>query len=1346
MPIRSRHSGSRGVSVDIETPWAAQGLTSAVTNLANMARFQQRQLMEKEQKLLQLYDQQQQRAHQVAQRGSAGSNTSKGSGSGTTTQSVTRTTTTSHSTSNSQGGKVRQMFDERRQTTVKGIDRSYPLEPLENKPRKTTGPATQKNGNTVSSRHSVTVKRTIRADANGNVNNGKPVINYHEEVTRETFGPKLVHQQDDLDEFYNENDLAEWNGSNQEPNIYGISGNDRGRAVERTKYGSTKKETSLKQKSETISPGAAPRKQESRTYRNMIKIELGRTSPEWTRTSRESLRGMSKSPERNVESGTRSPVQMQKPISNGNYKIDENKRNISGSSVRRSRNRSAEGIFNKSRSGRGSKTSPREDTPSPREKSKITEVKGDSVPRKASSLAFESSENVKEAGGSPRVQSPIFRERVKVDEVRCEKTERSRSPQSFLEKLDIRRSRSPSSELNESRSFISLKRLDKPASSSPDLEDDVRYYPRRKSEFEKSRIFRKLQEELDRDSPEDYEKSPNDDNTSYRKDKSPSPPKYNASFFRIKEYPRRTSEFEKSDTFIKLRSTLNEDEKRARRSSRGRSATPPVIVKSSYEKIKEYPSKRRNSKTTFHKLQEDLDRSSPECKPPTSSNIYDDFPKKSELEKSRIFKKLQMELSSSPEPIIETHKHHSPTRISLKNNEVQISSNLTKPRPVFEKLKSVELLKDHLLLNEKKNESNLKFTLEDIDKEVSPKKSRGETPHKVIKKDKPRAPSPKTERVEHIQISKKSKNARSLSPEDDSKVSKKKSFSAALIHECSPITSQTSNEMEKHENTYERTDSVESALRTFNSIDNVTADEIATGPRKASSDSRRSSLHAATASWTMKTRSANQHIHENVSTPSKTAKLQGKTKSKSLKASKASKVVKELRRSSSPSSSCRKRLFTDSESDVASEGTKSSGKTITIETFEKTTRMSSPPTAAVQPLKILRSIEDIRNSMTRDNVRGTTANESTSSITPKVTIRIISPTTARRTGYINQFVEFGVSKSRVSSEINVKPARRIEKTQSPDDPRRITSNETKSVSRNNSDITLRPTSRDSNRGKQYENTQSVDVVDYYDDQTRQSPSENTTVRKSSAFVVELEGEPRSKPIFGGKKSPNDRQSPEKVTSQSRQKVSSARPASAVSTNSSSSSTQGANSPASKSRMATKTRGAASGNRTPSAKSNIPASNTDSGLPGCKICGRKFAPDRLSLHEQICAKTTQKKRKTFDPVVQRVKGTELEPFVKKLGKKGSDKKAKKPEVKSNWRRKHEDFINAIRSAKQMQAHLAAGGKLSDLPPPPASDTSDYIQCPYCGRKFNQGAAERHIPKCEHMLHNKPNPRAPPKPRR
>lgn len=80
---------------------------------------------------------------------------------------------------------------------------------------------------------------------------------------------------------------------------------------------------------------------------------------------------------------------------------------------------------------------------------------------------------------------------------------------------------------------------------------------------------------------------------------------------------------------------------------------------------------------------------------------------------------------------------------------------------------------------------------------------------------------------------------------------------------------------------------------------------------------------------------------------------------------------------------------------------------------------------------------------------------------------------------------------------------------------------------------------------------------------------------------------------------------------------------------------------------------------------------------------------------------------------------------------------------DWRKRHEDFINTIRAAKQLKAHMAAGGKASDLPPPPPLDTSDYIQCPHCMRRFNQTAAARHIPLCADMIHNKPRQTGPPK---
>lgn len=114
----------------------------------------------------------------------------------------------------------------------------------------------------------------------------------------------------------------------------------------------------------------------------------------------------------------------------------------------------------------------------------------------------------------------------------------------------------------------------------------------------------------------------------------------------------------------------------------------------------------------------------------------------------------------------------------------------------------------------------------------------------------------------------------------------------------------------------------------------------------------------------------------------------------------------------------------------------------------------------------------------------------------------------------------------------------------------------------------------------------------------------------------------------------------------------------------------------------------------------------------------------------------------------LKGTEAEQFLKKpLRSLGTKKTPSQMAVaaaksssagKSNWRQKHEEFIAAIRSAKQVQVHLAKGGKLSDLPPPPPSENADYITCPHCSRRFNEAAASRHIPKCADFQFNKPKP--------
>ncbi|XP_050069483.1 zinc finger C2HC domain-containing protein 1C [Anopheles maculipalpis] len=185
-------------------------------------------------------------------------------------------------------------------------------------------------------------------------------------------------------------------------------------------------------------------------------------------------------------------------------------------------------------------------------------------------------------------------------------------------------------------------------------------------------------------------------------------------------------------------------------------------------------------------------------------------------------------------------------------------------------------------------------------------------------------------------------------------------------------------------------------------------------------------------------------------------------------------------------------------------------------------------------------------------------------------------------------------------------------------------------------------------------------------------------------------------------------------------------------------------------------------RRPSTVSSMLANEpVPDGLIRCDICSRNFATDRIEKHRQICQKTKSKKRKVFDITKHRVQGTDAESFVLK-GKKSStgpggavasrkqssqlstvnnsvSAAAAAGSKQSNWRKKHEEFIATIRAAKEMKAHLARGGKLSDLPPPPPSENPDYIQCPHCSRRFNQTAAERHIPKCDTMLHNKPKPK-------
>nr|XP_040139358.1 zinc finger C2HC domain-containing protein 1B isoform X3 [Ictidomys tridecemlineatus] len=95
---------------------------------------------------------------------------------------------------------------------------------------------------------------------------------------------------------------------------------------------------------------------------------------------------------------------------------------------------------------------------------------------------------------------------------------------------------------------------------------------------------------------------------------------------------------------------------------------------------------------------------------------------------------------------------------------------------------------------------------------------------------------------------------------------------------------------------------------------------------------------------------------------------------------------------------------------------------------------------------------------------------------------------------------------------------------------------------------------------------------------------------------------------------------------------------------------------------------------------------------CEVCGRRFAADVLERHGPICRKLFNKKRKPFNSLKQRLQGTDI------LTVRKTTHSQHQPVRKSNWRQQHEDFINAIRSAKQCTLAIKEGRPLPPPPPP------------------------------------------------
>ena len=169
---------------------------------------------------------------------------------------------------------------------------------------------------------------------------------------------------------------------------------------------------------------------------------------------------------------------------------------------------------------------------------------------------------------------------------------------------------------------------------------------------------------------------------------------------------------------------------------------------------------------------------------------------------------------------------------------------------------------------------------------------------------------------------------------------------------------------------------------------------------------------------------------------------------------------------------------------------------------------------------------------------------------------------------------------------------------------------------------------------------------------------------------------------------------------------------------------------------------------------------DANLPQeeCPDCGRKFNQNAFEKHVKICKKVFMQKRKKFDSTKQRLQGDGVDPELKKVYE-----KAKKEETRaqrgggggggggmalkhndqpvggkggggggggdSKWKQQSQAFREAMKAARD----YAKAKERGEEPPPPVISAPDpsLIPCPHCGRRFNEMAANRHIPQCKNI---------------
>lgn len=143
---------------------------------------------------------------------------------------------------------------------------------------------------------------------------------------------------------------------------------------------------------------------------------------------------------------------------------------------------------------------------------------------------------------------------------------------------------------------------------------------------------------------------------------------------------------------------------------------------------------------------------------------------------------------------------------------------------------------------------------------------------------------------------------------------------------------------------------------------------------------------------------------------------------------------------------------------------------------------------------------------------------------------------------------------------------------------------------------------------------------------------------------------------------------------------------------------------------------------------------------CVHCGRLMTSQALDKMAKVhgvrccpkCAPT--RRRKQFNTAARRAQAIAGNPHDRQLVKKGIatvkrdlSENARDEQKPAKWKAQSEQLRQAMKS---MRAAAAADKAGKPLPPMHHSEPDPtLVPCPHCGRRFNQQAADRHIPKCQ-----------------